>query len=275
MSNIHDGIDRNAWPEHIYRYVEHYFWEPQHLIKTNTSRLATKARGEKRISAFYRLIRSQEVPLNLLLNIFLRVVPSRVRTEVLRLFLSESSSLVGPFQLLYGADQEYTQPDVLLESQTKRVLLEIKVGAHIDIEQIKRYCLLHAAMSSGSGSKSPYLLFLSPHPIHEHWKPRSEQSAIADQGIEEYVRSHLNPTTFDAKMMAKASVTEPQLESVLFELRLGAATWQQLGDAIVQEEASISDKGGELAQVIATLASDFLSDLSRRELWKPSHRGDS
>ncbi len=275
MSDMHDGIDRNKWPEHIYRYVEHYFWEPQRLIRTKTSRLAAKAHGERYIDAFYRQIRSQEVPLNLLLNIFLRIVPSRIRTNILSVFEPGTTQLGGPLQLLYGEDQEYTQPDVLLESKTERVLLEIKIGTHLDIEQVKKYCLLHAAMGSSSGCKVPYLLLLAPHPIHEHWKPRSGQSAIADQGIEEYVRSHLNPTTFDANMMAKASVTEPQLESVLFELRLGAATWQQLGDAIVQEEASISDKGGELAEVMATLASDFLSDLSRRELWKPSHRGDS
>ena len=129
MSDIHEGIDRNIWPEHIYRYVEHYFWEPRHLIKTKGSRLAATARGEKRINAFYRVIRSQEVPLNLLLNIFLRVIPSRARTNLLRVSLSGPSNLAGPFQLLYGEDQEYTQPDVLLESNTERVLLEIKVDA--------------------------------------------------------------------------------------------------------------------------------------------------
>ena len=102
MSNIHDGIDRNAWPEHIYRYVEHYFWEPQHLIKTRSARLAAKARGEKYVTAFYRVIRSQEVPLNLLLNIFLRVVPARVRTDVMRVFMPADGQLGGPFPLLYG-----------------------------------------------------------------------------------------------------------------------------------------------------------------------------
>lgn len=275
MSNIHDGIDRNTWPEHVYRYVEHYFWEPQHLVKTKSSRLAARARGEKYVSAFYRQIRSQEVPLNLLLNLFLRVVPARVRTNLFRAFQCGSSNPVGPFQLLYGEDQKYTQPDVLLESGTERVLIEMKVGAHLDIEQIKKYCLLHAAMGSGTGGKIPYLLFLTPHPIHEHWKPRSEQSSIADQGIEKYIQSRLDSTTFSAKMMASADVTEQQLEAVLSEMRIGTATWQQLGDAIVQEGASISNRDGELVEVMATLTADFLSDLDRRELWKPSHSGDS
>jgi len=246
MSNIHDGIDRNAWPEHIYRYVEHYFWEPQHLIKTRSARLAAKARGEKYVTAFYRMIRSQEVLLNLLLNIFLRVVPARVRTDVIRVFIPADAQLGGPFQLLYGEDQVYTQPDVLLESDTERVLLEIKVSAHIDIEQIKKYCLLHAAMFSGADGKIPYLLFLAPHSIDNHWRPRSERSAIADQGIERYVRSQLDSTAFNAEMMAKASAAEPQLKTVLSELRIGSATWQQLGNAIAQERAEISDAGGEL-----------------------------
>ena len=60
--------DSAAWPEFIYRLVEHYKWEPQHL------------RGS--MAEFDARIRRQEVPLNFLLNILFRLLPSEaIRTH--------------------------------------------------------------------------------------------------------------------------------------------------------------------------------------------------
>src|SRR5262249_16710744 len=53
VDNVHEE-DRRAWPELVYRLVEHYKWEPQWLYK-----------GEP-AHEFYKGIRQQEVPLNFL-----------------------------------------------------------------------------------------------------------------------------------------------------------------------------------------------------------------
>jgi hypothetical protein len=78
LAAAHEGIDRNTWCEQLYRYVEHYRWEPQHVM--------SKGEHHEEVTAgFYKKIRSQEVPLNFLTNLYLRVAPSSVRWSVLRL----------------------------------------------------------------------------------------------------------------------------------------------------------------------------------------------
>jgi len=77
---------RDGWPEHTYRYVTHYFWEPQHLLRTESSIGAVKATGERKEDIVYRKLRTQEVPLNYLVNILLRIVPSGLRCSALQPF---------------------------------------------------------------------------------------------------------------------------------------------------------------------------------------------
>jgi hypothetical protein len=76
----------DGWPERTYRYIEHYFWEPQHLLRTERSVAEATARGESRVEAMYRRLRSQEVPLNYLLNVLLRIVPSSFHCKCLESF---------------------------------------------------------------------------------------------------------------------------------------------------------------------------------------------
>ena len=90
---LHEGRDRHIWPEQLYRYVEHYFWEPQHLLKTEKARRRAESRGEGKKETFYRLIRSQEVPLNFTLNLVLRIVPSSVKVAFLQQFNADHTRL--------------------------------------------------------------------------------------------------------------------------------------------------------------------------------------
>ena len=49
MNQLTDG-----WPELTYRHIEHYFWEPQHLLLRKDSSVATiNARGESKIERAY------------------------------------------------------------------------------------------------------------------------------------------------------------------------------------------------------------------------------
>ena len=275
MDEQHARIDRDTWPEHIYRYVEHYFWEPQHLIKTGSSRLGTIARGERSIDAFYRLIRSHEVPLNLLMNLFLRVAPSRVRTNLLRLFVPGGSQLQGRMELLFAEDQTYTQPDLLLESETERVLIEMKVDASLDLQQVEKYVVLHAATNRTVCQKRPFLLFLTRDTVSKHWKPRSAEHEIAGQGVERYLQRELVSSSIAPALLKRARVSAAELSKLLAQLKIGETTWQRVGSTIALEAKDIAQAGGELAEVFGTLATDFLSDLGRRGLWSESHMGES
>jgi len=248
--------------------VEHYLWEPQHLLKTLGSRVAAKARGETLIATFYRTIRSQEVPLNLLFNVFLRLAPARVRTRLLSGFAREPSSLpAGPMCLVHAEEQKYIQPDVLLESDTERVLIEMKVGHHLTLDQVRRYCLLHAARNLAPHYKIPFLYFLTRGRVHENWHPESAKAEIREQGLEAYLRPRLAVWEFEPGMLAKAGVTKQQVSPVLSDLRIGVATWQEIGDVIAEEATNCATAGGDLAEVMTYLTGDFLADMERRSLW--------
>ena len=146
---LHKSRDRNTWPEQSYRYVEHYFWEPQHLIKTEKAARAAHRRGERNIEAFYRLIRSQEVPLNFCLNLVLRIAPPGVRIAFLRQFHVDRapSDILEP-QLLYGEDHPFTQPDLLLQTSTQRFFVELKVSGSASITPAPNRPVMDASPTS-------------------------------------------------------------------------------------------------------------------------------
>ncbi|MGV8041962.1 MAG: hypothetical protein AB2L07_18515 [Thermoanaerobaculaceae bacterium] len=131
------GVD--LWPELIYRFVEHYRWEPQHLGPTT--------------AAFYRKVRSQEVPLNLLFNLLLLMMPADAVRQLLRSALA--LSVDGPdLRVVTPRDKAFAQPDLHLESASERVLIEVKVDARLDLEQVQKYLLLHAKMDAQAAGAS-------------------------------------------------------------------------------------------------------------------------
>lgn len=53
-SGIEAAERKDGWPKLTYRYVEHYFWEPQHLLRTASTIAVAAARGESRVEAVHR-----------------------------------------------------------------------------------------------------------------------------------------------------------------------------------------------------------------------------
>lgn len=148
-----------AWPELIYRLVEHYKWEPQYLYA-----------GQSR-EKFYEGIRKQEVPLNYLSCLFLRLSRPETINKVLRRFgIDPEHPDFKDIHLEYPSDQGYTQPDIRLESEGARIYIEVKIDSKIDLAQVQKYLCLHADMNSkGARPKSPYLLFLTRDEFPRCW----------------------------------------------------------------------------------------------------------
>jgi hypothetical protein len=65
---------RSAWPELVYRLIEHYKWEPQHLCKGQSA------------AKFYECIRRQEVPLTFLLQLLFRLTSPATTSGLLKTF---------------------------------------------------------------------------------------------------------------------------------------------------------------------------------------------
>ena len=270
---LHKGRDRNTWPEQLYRYVEHYFWEPQHLIKTENAARAAHRRGERNIEAFYRLIRSQEVPLNFCLNLVLRIAPQGVRIAFLRQFHVDRapSDILDP-QLMYGEDHPYTQPDLLLQTSTQRFFVELKVSGGASINQIGKYARLHAHLDRLEDRREPYLYFLTSDPVEHGWRPRSERAFLEREGLQAFVRKALKQRKPSLKQLTESIGPAPEAtyDSVIDALQIGHATWRTIGDCLCSERDSRFTQGDDIADVMNALIGDFLADLEARELWSSS-----
>ncbi len=235
--------DVASWPELIYRFVEHYRWEPQHLGPTTAD--------------YYRKIRSQEVPLNLLFNLLLLVMPADSVRELLGPALA--LPMDGPeLSVVSPRDEPFVQPDIHLESESERIFIEVKVNARLDLEQIQKYVLLHAKLDAqaAKASKHTFLLLLTRNRLHTHWAPRAE--APTDIGA---LAQRLRTQPLGAALSRKASVRPlvGAFSRVAASTRLGACTWQELADRLAAITCDLPARPHELA-------AGFLAELAQRDL---------
>lgn len=272
LERAHAGIDRNTWCEHLYRYVEHYRWEPQHLQDPKVSH------HEEVTASFYRRIREQEVPLNFLMNLLLRTIPLEMRWGLLRLGFEDAQPRSGELlATLYGEDQVFTQPDCLLETQQRRFFIELKVTAQPKFEQIRKYVHLHAHLDEVEGEKEPYLLFVSPKPIEQQWAKGRERELIQQRGLEAAAQELFEGEQPPLKRVVRFFGGETherheehmrRFSRAFSRVRLGATTWTQVASEL---ERQVDRREGELREVLDALVGDFLIDLGRRGY----HRGNA
>ena len=165
LGRRHMQTGRDTWPELVYRFVEYYRWEPDKLGPTT--------------SAFYRKIRSQEVPLNFLFNLLLYSMPVDLRRSAVAIDGCLPGG--GPvLKVLNPWHTEFCQPDVHLESEAERVFLELKVNARTNLEQSQKYGLLHASLSRQDATpKRPVLIYVTRRDFSKHWTPQKEAPAMA------------------------------------------------------------------------------------------------
>lgn len=268
---LHDARNRNIWPEQLYRYVEHYFWEPQHLIKTPRAAWEAGKRGETSKEAFYRLIRTQEVPLNFTLNLVLRIAPDSVKRAFLQRFrINETPMPLGSLKLLYAEDQKFTQPDILLKTESQRFFIELKVSGSGSTDQLEKYAQLHAHLDQSESPLEPHVYFLTPGPIERAWIPKADRAPILRKGFQSFVRDALvrRGSSSRQPLGSNRPSFEDAYASVVNLLYVGHATWQAIGECLQQERDHRLERGGEVAEMMHALLSDFLLDLEARGLWK-------
>ncbi len=239
-----------AWPELVYRFIEFYKWEPQHL-----------RRGQP-VKEFQDGVRRGEVPLNFL---FLRLLrwspPETIRMLVNQFGLNDDSEL-GDLLLAFSQDTAYTQPDVRIESETARVFIELKVDSKIKLEQVHKYLLLHAELDIASGGEQPYLFVLTRSGFAKHWAPRGEatndiQAFLYSKTINSPLREQLAKRIRDPRLLAR-------YELVKRDVRYGAATWKSVGQCLASICEQCKQAGGRDTDV--RIISDFVGDLERRGL---------
>jgi hypothetical protein len=239
---------KDGWPDITYRYVTHYFWEPQHLLRTASSIAAAQASSQKKEDVVYRKLRTQEVPLNYLVNILLRIAPSAVRRTVLRPFgIDITEAGLASLTLKTPQEWKFIQPDVHLESDASRVFIELKVDARLTLSQLNKYARLHRALNVEAGVKRSYVLLLV------------RQQAIMLSDIKKRF------SCADA-----ASVIPSLIEGGSGETVFGATTWDAFGCQLLEELNRRQEEKNEAAEMLFVLINDFLADLDARGLLSKS-----
>ena len=217
-------INRDSWPEFVYRFVEHYRWEPQHLGPDTT--------------AFYRKVRSQEVPLNFLANILLHALPPRMSRSMLA--ITGAISPRGPLlRVRNSKDTSFTQADVQLESENERIFVELKVRAKTNLEQAQKYALLHTRLAADDPTrKKPSLLYVTERKFVSHWSPAKEAPTNGHA-----LARWLHNAELSEKLARNREVRtlEPSYRALCAELCVGFTTWQDIGDHLARRSGGASD----------------------------------
>jgi hypothetical protein len=231
-----------GWAELTYRYVKHYFWEPQHLL-LQTKRLDPPAGS--RTTWVDRAMRRQEVPLNYLFNVMLRILPASIRAASLRSFgLSDDDLMPPALRLMAPGDWRFIQPDVHLESPAARVFIELKVDAPLTLKQVLKYVRLHDALNRRDVRRRSYVLLLV--------RKRNKPLVFKDTG------GRVEPGAIAAALASDLG----NGTSVTF----GVTTWQHFGDGLRQE---LNDHPSDTlaGEMLHALVGDFLDELAARGLY--------
>jgi hypothetical protein len=247
-------VERLVWPELIYRLVEHYKWEPQWLYK-----------GEP-AEKFYQGIRQQEVPLNFLFHLLLRLSQPETIGRILAEFVPENDSTgFEDAQLKFPPMLDYVQPDIWMETPAKRIFIEVKVGAKIELEQVQRYLLLHAEMNI-QRPKDSYLFFLTGDEFGKCWSPRES----VGEDVPTFLRQKILAGTIPAKLGKKIKsgrILDEEYNAVKDRVQYGAASWNSVANCL---SSIMSECRSGNHETDIRIYDDFLSDLKRRKLWKDS-----
>jgi hypothetical protein len=244
----------DQWPETVYRYVEHYKWEPQQLCNGRPA------------SEFLAKIRRQEPPLNFLLNMLCVTLPESWMQAALGSFsVSPKASMPTDLVQRFPIELNECQPDVRLESETHRVFLECKIEAYSDTVQMLKYLLLSAYLDDTDRQKHPWILYLSPGPLSMHWNPVSERKALQTGGTDA-LRTLLE--TADLSVLGsgkRARALTDSVEALRTRAVVGHTTWKQFGDAL--SRCAAIGTPSDLEYPVCRMTNDFLTELERRGLW--------
>jgi hypothetical protein len=247
--------DPCAWPELVYRFIEFYKWEPQHL-----------GRG-KSVREFQEGVRRKEVPLNFMFLLLLRWLPPDVTQKLLEQFALEGCSGTGHFRLAHPHFPSYIQPDVYLESERARVFIELKLNAKIDVEQVQKYLLLHSELEVQLSGKKPFLFVLGPKDFADTWTPSGE----ATNDIQSFLNRKIAETPLPKELAKRINdKVSARYEDIKQRILYGATTWSCIGERLATVCDLYKRVGNHDTEM--RIISDFLADLEQRGLYaEPNH----
>ncbi len=261
------------WIEQLYKYVEYYYWQPQQLSKQQIPGKTGGAVFEK----VRQRMRLDEVPLNAIFNISVGLLPSRVLNQLLNCFTCSKTVNFGKRIELVDIHPQiqdpgsFAQPDLVLESDTSRVLVELKIGAKFNLSQIYKYLFLHVLWNRHTGvRKKPYLFLLSREELYNQWKTSEREAIFVESKEASEVLKYLKRTALPTHLDSINSLTNLHEEAqlVLETLEVGFATWNTVGDLLKGESDRLNERelsDGE--EVIDKLIDDLLNELKNRRLW--------
>ncbi len=262
---------QNYWTEQLYYFAEHLYWEPQHINK----KTPPGEGGPEKFKQTREKIRKQEVPLNILFNILIRLLPLRIKAEILNSFLSPQTVDFGqPIEYISIYDRlaglYFIQPDMVLESTNSNICIEIKVDAHLSLNQVYKYLfLLGRWQAELEISRRPYLFLLTKKGLDAQWKS-SERNLIFTQGdkildLQRYLRLNDLP-----ERLGDSSVIDlqPQARNIIEKVQLGWANWHKIGEVLNKEKMRLEQLPiSDGKEILDNLIGDFLDELNRRKLW--------
>jgi hypothetical protein len=144
-----------TWNAEYYDQMERLYWQPNRLGCRRIVQLCDTCRKSKPDAAAHgwmpvkTKLKRDEVPLNDILNLFLRIAPARLPSRLFGPCFGADMNSV-PFAFVGHELQSHpslgqaniTQPDVFLSAEDTTLMIEIKINARSSRLQIAKYALL-------------------------------------------------------------------------------------------------------------------------------------
>lgn len=262
---------QNTWTDQLYHYAEYLYWEPQHI-----NRKAVEKGSMKTFKEMREKIRKKEVPLNILFNMMIQLLPFRLKQQILSCFVEPARADFGEridYITIYEkiSDLDFIQPDVVLETEKAYVCIEFKVDASLSLSQIYKYIFLLALWQSKSEiRKTPYLFLLTKEDLQPQWKSE-ERNIIFPQTkgdlttLHHFLKTTDLPPTFKSKN--PFANLHNEAADIIDRLRLGEARWYKINQSL-QEELNHLNKmpTSDGKEILEKLIGDFLGELQYRGL---------
>lgn len=226
-----------SWTTECASLLEHFVWEPQHLGRNKYLSLQDK-RPPPEIA---RRVMLQEVPLNHQLNVFFRIAPHTLAERWLSSII-QGIPINAP-TLMYSRDYDTPacQPDMLFETTSARVFVELKIKASTGPEQLCRYAALAAWLDQRHGHRPSAIVFMGPKKqafdsIHAYMRGEIDHRLSASL-VQNSARMEVSSADIDAtlKRMEVASTTFGDFDRFLDSenQKLGSLASQE-GDATLR-----------------------------------------
>jgi hypothetical protein len=254
--------------------AEFLYWEPQ--------RINRQSQPEGDLPAFESVmanLQTLEVPLNRLFDVMMRLAPQRIKRQILAGFgpacgddFGEQIEYISIYDRLPHEDIEFIQPDVVLESETAHICLELKIGAPLSLNQIYKYLALSGLWQTKTEANTiPYLFLLTKKNLAAQWDSKERDIIFTKTDDLTSLQHYLKTANLPAKFSWTNTLIDPHkaIEEVGENIRLGWTSWQNVGN-ILDTELRLLDQDGmsEGAEILQNLLGDFLAELAYRGLWK-------